>query len=259
MTHDKPLHDDQMTRLMEHAMRSVTASEELVAGGLSRGRRATRRRRTAQAVGIGATAALATVAAVATVAAPSFLGGQDDQRSSVASNPADVDPSTAAERTQGPASQPPDALPPHLQRAQELLLGALPDDIRDPGYIATVDYNPDGRGLGEILAMISSDDSGTVSGKDAKCDRVAASPGPDDCVDTGAGWVFTGPSLPDVSGKHPELAGVGAIYILRDGKIVNLIAYNAMKAALGGEPTRTDPVLDADELVELVTKTEWFD
>lgn len=255
MTHDKPLHDDQMTRLMEHAMLPVTASEELVAGGLSRGRRATRRRRMAQAVGVGATAALATVAAVA---APSFLGGQDDQRSSVASSP-DA-PSTAGGRTPAPASPPaPDALPPHLQRAQKLLLDSLPEDIPNPGYITRVHYDPDGRGRGEILAIVGTDGSEIVSRQGARCERVTASPAPDDCVATGDGWVFTGPSLPDVSGKDPELAGVAATYIRRDGTIVTLTAYNAMKAALGGAPTRTDPVLDADELAELATKTEWFD
>lgn len=257
MTHDKPLHDDQMTRLMEHAMLSVTASEELVAGGLNRGRRARRRRRAAQAVGIGATAVLATVAAVAS---PSFLGGSDGQRSSVAGDPADGAPSMAAGPTRDPASQPtPDALSPNLQRAQKLLLDALPERMPNPGFITNVDYDPDGRGLGEIVEVITSDNSGTLSGQDGRCDRVTASPAPDDCVDTGAGWVFTGPSLPDVSGKDPELAGMQAIYILRDGNIVNLTAYNAVKANRGGEPTRTDPVLDADELVELVTKTPWFD
>jgi hypothetical protein len=256
MAHDKTMHDDQMTRLMEHAMLSVNASEELVAGGLSRGRRATRRRRTAQAAGIGATAVLATAAAVA---APSFLGGQNDQRSSVGS-PTVGPVSTAAEPTRTPTPQStPDALPPHLQRAQELLLDALPDQLSHPGTIVRVDYDPDGRGPGEILATVSTDASDIVSTQDSRCDRVTASPAPDDCVDTGAGWVFTGPSVPDMSGNDPGLAGVLATYILRDGRIVNLTAYNAVKVVQGGEPTRIDPVLDDDELVELVTNTEWFD
>ncbi|MCD4535444.1 hypothetical protein LRP67_15230 [Nocardioides sp. cx-169] len=257
MTPDQPQQDDQLIRLMERAMLPVTASEELVAGGLTRGRRLTRRRRTAQAAGIGAAA----LAAVAALAAPSFLGDRDDQPPSAASVPDDGASGPADGQTQEPTSAPSaDQLPPHLQRAQQLLLEALPDDIPSPGYsLAGVEYDPDGRGLGEIRQWVTIDDSGIVGGQAARCDRVAASPAPDDCVATEAGWVFTGPSLPDVSGKHPDLAGMQAIYILRDGKIVHLIAYNALEAALGGEPTRTDPVLDADELVELVTKTDWFD
>ena len=62
-----------------------------------------------------------------------------------------------------------------------------------------------------------------------------------------------------MSGNDPGLAGVLATYILRDGRIVNLTAYNAVEVVQGGEPTRTDPVLDDDELVELVTNAEWFD
>jgi hypothetical protein len=258
MTHDKPLRDDQMTRLMDRAMLPVTATEDLVAGGLSRGRRATRRRRAAQGVGIGAAAALATVAAVA---APSLLTGQDEQRPSASSSSVDDASSAAAGSTRAPASQSaPDELPSHLQRAQKLLVSALPDDIPDPGYVARVDYDPDGRGAGEILEMVTVDNAGSkiVARQDARCDRVAASPSPDDCVDSGDGWVFTGPSVPDISGKDPGLAGVEANYILRNGRTVNLIAYNALKPLTGAAPTRPAPVLDAAELVELVTKTDWF-
>ncbi|ANH38509.1 hypothetical protein I601_2081 [Nocardioides dokdonensis FR1436] len=257
MTHDTALRDDQMHRLVQHAMVSVTASDELVAGGVRRGRRAVRRRRVVRTVGVGAAAALATAAVVA---APSLLGGHDDQRSPVAGTPTDSAPSAAARPTSGSAPQPtPTGLPPHLQRAQDLLLDALPESIPDPGYIARVDYDPDGRGLGEIVEVVATDDSAIVGRQDARCERVVASPAPDDCVDTGAGWIFTGPSLPDVSGGSPALAGVQATYILRDGRSVNLTAYNATRASLGGEPTRTDPVLDADDMIELLTRTEWFD
>ena len=254
MTQHQTPQDAQMTRLMEHAMLSVTASEELVAGGLSRGRRATRRRRAAQAVGVGAAAAL-----VAAIAVPSLRGGSDDQRSPLASTSADDAPSAAVEPTRGPSSRPtPDPLPPHLQRAQSLLLDTLPRPLPDPGAITRVDYDPDGRGPGEVLAIITTDGSEIVGTQDARCDRVIASPAPDECIDTGTGWAFTGASVPDMSGNDPELAGVQVTYVRRDGRIVDLTAYNAVKVLHGGEPTRTDPVLDADELVELATTTEWF-
>lgn len=257
MTHGTPLHEDQMTRLLERAMLPVTADDELVAGGLTRGRRATRRRRTAQAAGVGATAVLATVAAVAV---PSLLGGQVDQRPAPTSSAADGATTTASSPAPNPSTPAADPLPPHLQRAQDLLLDALPDPVPRPGAVARVDYDPDTRGVGELVAIVTNDGSGAgiVGRQDARCDRVVASPAPDDCVDTGDGWVFTSRSTPDVSGTAPGLAGSQAIYILRTGNIVQLSAYNAPEAALGGEPTRTDPVLDTDDLVRLVTTTEWF-
>lgn len=255
MTPDQSPDEGRLTTLLERAMLPVSASEELVAAGLDRGRRAVRRRRTVQALGVGATAVLVGVGAVV---APSYLTGSDDQPTSSATRVED-DTASAGPRAAGQPTA--GQLAPYLKRAQTLILDALPAHSPTMFGFIRVDYDPDGKGVGEVLATVSSDPSGPPVGpnwQDNRCDRVTASPAADDCLDTGAGWIFTGPSLPDVSGKDAALEGIQAIYIKRDGGVVTLIAYNAPEAAAGGVPTRPDPVLDAGELTELILETDWF-
>ncbi|WP_340538818.1 hypothetical protein [Nocardioides sp. GXZ039] len=255
MTHQTPLNDDQMSRLMDRAMQPVTAEDTLVAGGMSRGRRAVRRRRFAQG---GAVAAVA----VAAVGAATLVPGWGDDAGSgvpVAGTPTASD---RASTVPSPTSAP-DELPPHLQRAQKLLQDKLEVPPSQQGLqslgFTSVEYDPDGNGVGELLVGISSDPEWVSEHATDLCRRVAASPKPDECVETDTGWLITGPTLPDVLGKDPNLVGVEARYFDRDGRSVDLVAYNAPEAAMGGVPTRPAPVLSADELALLATETNWWE
>ncbi|KRF18919.1 hypothetical protein ASG90_03250 [Nocardioides sp. Soil797] len=127
--------------------------------------------------------------------------------------------------------------------------------IAEGTYVGSVDFDPlDGSGRGTVRAIVTDDpDDPSLATWATRCARL------DTCSATADGWVLVAPSSPDVSGANPGLAGTRGYYLGRDGKSVTLFAYNGTEPAMGGPVTREDPVLDRDELVQLVTDPGWFD
>ncbi|KQZ75302.1 hypothetical protein [Nocardioides sp. Root151] len=235
------MNEHEMTALLERATQGVHGTEALVAGGVRRGQRRVRRQR--------ATALAGAAAVVALVATTAMLGPFGEK----APNP---DERVAATDVKPKPAEAGPALPPKLERLQQQVMAPVPARlVADGTYVGTIEFDPrDGTGLGTVQAIVTEDpDDPLLSTWAGRCAQLEG------CSETAGGWVLVEPSSPDVLGVNPDLEGARGFYLGRDGRSVDLVAYNGTDPQMGGPVTREDPVLSRQELVQLVTDPTWFD
>jgi hypothetical protein len=117
--------------------------------------------------------------------------------------------------------------------------------------------DPDGLGRGEVNLSVQIDRAlppREIASIERQCDKLQA-PGGDGCQRVPGGWVFTSfvPSRPTGT-KDVDWS---AHFVSKNGSSVSVGASNHVH--LGVPPSRTAPVLDADQLVRLVTDPIWFE
>jgi hypothetical protein len=225
---------------LDRVLGTVTFDDErLIARAVEAGRRRQRRRRVGACVGVVALGALATT--------PMFLSPSDS-------------------RTGGPVDHPTHSGLSRPAQIDARLAAALPGPSRQ-GFMApgregndiqverTLD--PDGLGRGDVSLSVQTGREMkplAIANTDAKCLQLGASPPGDGCQRVPGGWVFTSFVPRPSSTKDVEWT---ANLVLENGSSVALVASNHVH--LGVPPSRTTPVLDADQMVNLVTDPIWFD
>jgi hypothetical protein len=277
---EETLAREQMSRLMREATRVAVPVDELVAEGHRRGTIKRRRRRTArQATAVaGATAVVVGVFALASPLMQSTA--TPSEGASVASEPstADVGNDPRVSKLGVATRQMATTLATFLPRsgtASEMRTWASHTSPSTTVHIAGSDVElanldpgaasafragslvyDDGTGAAQIAAIISEPDAGNPGGEadDAKalCSQDAT------CTTVAAGLVVALEGVPETGRGGPEgVVSTSVTVITTDGYTVGVTAYNA-PAEKGVAPSRSEPMLTAEQLTAIATDPVWL-